>query len=98
MKSLPHGVTLHLPIPIDRTHVGQLITDPNHQNGRIFWLQRELTELPTTGRPLSQRGSLEEMYRIRKPLYEKFADYAIENSGSLDAVAGKIIQLWEECV
>ena len=50
-----------------------------HQNGRIFWLKRDLSQLPTAGRPLSQNGSLDEMYRIRKPLYERFADDIIEN-------------------
>ena len=50
-----------------------------HQNGRIFWLKRDISQLPTDGRPLSQKGNLEEMYRIRKPLYEKFADVIIEN-------------------
>ena len=50
-----------------------------HQNGRIFWLKRDISQLPTTGRPLSQNGSLDEMYRIRKPLYERFADDIIEN-------------------
>jgi shikimate dehydrogenase len=50
-----------------------------HQNGRIFWLKRDVSQLPTAGRPLSQNGSLDEMYRIRKPLYERFADDIIEN-------------------
>lgn len=50
-----------------------------HQNGRIFWLKRDISQLPTDGRPLSQKGNLEEMYRIRKPLYENFADVIIEN-------------------
>ena len=50
-----------------------------HQNGRIFWLKRDIYQLPTDGRPLSQKGNLEEMYRIRKPLYESFADVIIEN-------------------
>ena len=50
-----------------------------HQNGRIFWLKRDVSQLPTDGRPLSQNCNLEEMYRIRKPLYEKFADVIIEN-------------------
>ena len=50
-----------------------------HQNGRIFWLKRDISQLPTDGRPLSQKGNLEEMYRIRKPLYESFADVIIEN-------------------
>ena len=50
-----------------------------HQNGQIFWLKRDISELPTEGRPLSQAGKLEEMYRIRKPLYEALADFVIEN-------------------
>ena len=50
-----------------------------HQIGRIFWLKRDISQLPTDGRPLSQNCNLEEMYRIRKPLYEKFADVIIEN-------------------
>ncbi len=50
-----------------------------HQNGTIFWIERDLNELPTDGRPLSAKGHLQEMYRIRKPMYEKFADYRIAN-------------------
>lgn len=54
-----------------------------HQNGRIYWLQRDISSLPTDGRPLSQTGRLEEMYRIRKPLYEQFADFIITNDGDI---------------
>lgn len=50
-----------------------------HQNGRIFWLKRELADLPTEGRPLSQSGSLQEMYKVRKPLYERFSDVSVNN-------------------
>ena len=57
-----------------------------HQNGRIFWLKRDISQLPTDGRPLSQKGNLEEMYRIRKPLYESFADVIIENETVEQAV------------
>ena len=60
--------------------VTQAVNHSNlHQNGRIFWLKRQISQLPTDGRPLSQKGNLEEMYRIRKPLYESFADVIIEN-------------------
>ena len=69
-----------------------------HQNGALFWLRRDLSKLPTDGRPLSQAGKLEEMYRIRRPLYEEFADRIIENDGSIEAAAGSIIRIWEECV
>ena len=57
-----------------------------HQNGRIFWLKRDISQLPTDGRPLSQKGNLEEMYRIRKPLYESFADVIIESETVEQAV------------
>ena len=50
-----------------------------HQNSKIIWLKRDISKLPTDGRPLSQAGKLEEMYCIRKPMYERFADIIIEN-------------------
>lgn len=52
-----------------------------HQNSTIFWLQRNLSALPTDGRPLSQTGKLEAMYASRRPLYERFADVVIDNNG-----------------
>ena len=67
-----------------------------HRNGTIFWLKRNLDLLPTEGRPLSQKGKLEEMYQNRRPLYETFADFTIENSGSPEATAEKIIHILEE--
>lgn len=53
-----------------------------HQNGTIFWLQRNLDRLPTDGRPLSQAGNLEDMYRVRKDLYQAFCDEIIDNNTS----------------
>lgn len=52
-----------------------------HQNGKIFWLQRELEKLPTEGRPLSQQKGLAALYQTRKPLYQRFADHSIDNNG-----------------
>lgn len=63
-----------------------------HQNGTIFWLQRELDLLPTDGRPLSQSGKLVEMYQVRKPLYEAFADRVIGNNGDPESTAAKILE------
>ena len=65
-----------------------------HQNGRIVWLKRDLDRLPTEGRPLSQAGKLADMYEVRRPLYEAFADCVIENNGSLkETVAAITAQL-----
>jgi shikimate dehydrogenase len=54
-----------------------------HQNGTIIWLKRDLDQLPTDGRPLSQAGSLANMYEIRRPMYEAFADHVINNNGTI---------------
>ena len=67
-----------------------------HQNGMVFWLCRNLSSLPTEGRPLSKANKLDEMYRIRKPLYEAFADQIIENDGSIETAAAEILRIWEE--
>ena len=55
-----------------------------HQNSTILWLQRDISALPTDGRPLSQTGRLEAMYDLRRPLYERFADAIIDNNGRLE--------------
>lgn len=66
------------------------------QNGIIIWLTRNIAALPTDGRPLSQNNRLEEMYRNRKPLYEAFADYEINNDGELDDTVMQITAVWED--
>ena len=62
-----------------------------HQNGRIIWIQRDLSLLPTDGRPLSQKNMLGEMYRLRKPLYDQFSDYAVDNNGTLNETIRTIL-------
>lgn len=65
--------------------------DSLHQNGRIFWIQREVEILPTEGRPLSHKNKLAEMYEKRRPLYESFADGVVKNDTTIDAVVEAII-------
>ena len=67
-----------------------------HQNGTVFWLQREITKLPTDGRPLSQATELSKMYRIRKPMYERFADHTVDNNADPETAASAIIRIREE--
>lgn len=66
---------------------GGCVTRPENrallrQNGRIFWIRRSLTALPTEGRPLSRPDRLLEMERQREPLYRSFADEIIENNAA----------------
>lgn len=62
-----------------------------HQNGRIIWIEREISSLPTEGRPLSHRYHLQEMYQIRKPLYEAFADVRYCNNSTVQDVIDMIL-------
>ena len=63
-----------------------------HQNSTIFWLMRDLEKLPTHGRPLSQKNKLSELYRVRKPLYEAFADVTIDNDGNAEQTIQQILE------
>ncbi len=79
---------------------GGCVTHPEnypllHQNSSIVYLTRRIDDLPTDGRPLSQSGKLREMYRIRKPLYESFADITINNDGDLQSTVTAIITALE---
>ena len=67
-----------------------------HQNGVIFCLDRDISSLPTDGRPLSQAERLSEMYRIRKPMYDRFADFHIDSNGTPQMAVTQILQILEE--
>ena len=64
--------------------------DALHQNGRIYQLVRDLSLLPTEGRPLSQGADLEAMWRERAPLYQRFRDAEIDNNGAVEDTAAAI--------
>ena len=67
-----------------------------HQNGYLVWLERDCSVLPTDGRPLSQANDLGKMYAARKPHYEAFADIRVENTGTPEETAQKILDALEE--
>lgn len=67
-----------------------------HQNGHIFCLERDLNALPIDGRPLSRSTALSELYRVRKPLYDRFADVHVDNDGTAESTVSKILTLWED--
>lgn len=74
---------------------GGVVKDPRnygplHQNGRIYQLIRSLSDLPTDGRPLSQGADLSAMWAERAPLYARFRDTAVENTGTIQETAAEI--------
>lgn len=69
-----------------------------HQNGNVFWLHRDISLLPTEGRPLSQQNKLTDLYAARNPLYDRFSDCFIDNNGSLEETVSAIIAYLEGTV
>lgn len=67
-----------------------------HQNGVIIWLRRALSALPVDGRPISQSHDLHELYRAREPRYRRFADSIVDNCGSVQDAAQKILEVLHE--
>ena len=51
------------------------------QNSLLVYLYREIDDLPTEGRPLSQLNSLKELEEKRRPIYEKWSDYSFYSEG-----------------
>ncbi len=66
------------------------------QNGKIFFLKRDISLLSRDGRPLSLGADLEKMHTTRLPMYLKFADYTVENSSSAEDCANAIINIFSE--
>ena len=60
------------------------------QNGKVFFLHRDLALLPTDGRPLSV--NLEELARVRGPIYDAAADVHIENNSRKVIAAQQILE------
>ena len=54
--------------------------DPLHQNSTIVFLERELGNLSTKGRPLSQSNSLQKLYDSRIDAYCRFADIRVKST------------------
>ena len=66
---------------------------PLRQNGRVYHLLRDLDSLPADGRPLSQTTAMADMWAQRAPLYARFRDRLIENSGSVEETA---LAIWRD--
>ena len=66
---------------------------PLHQNGKIFFIERKLENLPITNRPISQSIGIEKLYSIRYPLYMKFCDYKIVSNENKENTVNKIINI-----
>lgn len=70
--------------------------DAIRQNSTVFFINRDISALPTDNRPLSQKNSLDDMFKIRLPLYRKFCDFEIDGNSTIEEVAQRILERIDE--
>ena len=63
------------------------------QNAVVVWIRRDLDKLPTHGRPLSAKNGVSELFERRRALYEKFADFEVDNNRTPNITAERIMEL-----
>ncbi len=66
------------------------------QNGVVVWVSRDIDALPTEGRPLSQKTSLQQMYAVREPLYKQFSDLQVSLNQTVEVAANKVLEMCYE--
>lgn len=65
------------------------------ENGLVVYIKRDLEALSTDGRPLSGTLGVEELYKIRKGLYEEVSDIEVDNN-KVDVCANEIVRFFNE--
>ncbi len=63
------------------------------QNAVVVFLDRPLQALATQGRPLSQNGNLEALYRQRLPIYRAVCDHTVETADDPAVTVKRILEV-----
>jgi len=76
---------------------GGVVTQPENfnllrQNSLIVYLKRELAELATVGRPLSQKMGIQALAEQRLPLYEAWCDCVALSEADPELAAARILE------
>ena len=60
------------------------------QNGVLVYIKRDIKKIATEDRPLSK--DVEKLYKVRKPMYEAFADFEVNNNKTPRDTAFEILE------
>ena len=69
------------------------------RNSRVYYLNRDIHNLPTDGRPLSNgEHALEMLYQKRHPLYIEYSDVCVNNNDTVDDTVKTIMGDFNEAI
>ncbi|MDD6310327.1 MAG: shikimate kinase [Firmicutes bacterium] len=55
------------------------------RNSRVLYIKRDLENLPSNDRPVSQRDGVKKIYERRHGKYEGWSDFTVDNNGELNS-------------
>lgn len=64
-------------------------------NGKIYYIKRDVSLLIDDGRPLSKKEGLKTLFEKRKKIYEGTCDFSIENDGEIEKAVKEILDIYE---
>lgn len=69
--------------------------DAMRENGTVIFLQRELIDLATEGRPLSSsEEKIKKMFEVRYPIYKEVSDFTVRTNDNAEITLSEV----EKCV
>ncbi len=80
---------------------GGAVTIPqNHdilrQNSKVIFINRDVSVLPTDGRPLSEQNDLRDMFQKRLPMYRAVCDAEVDGNASIQTVTNRIMEVYKQ--
>lgn len=64
------------------------------RNGKVILISRDLANLSKENRPISEQRGVEELFRVRQPIYQSLCDFEIQNDNFEKTVEG-IVKYYE---
>ncbi len=59
----------------------EALEDAVRENSKVVYIRRNLSELPTDGRPVSETDGVEKVFERRESLYRGWSDVQVDNEG-----------------
>ncbi|MCQ2399627.1 MAG: shikimate kinase, partial [Clostridia bacterium] len=67
--------------------------DAIKRNGKIIYIERDLSHLTDNDRPLSKNGAISRLFEQREPIYLNCCDEKIQNNDDIESAVKRLVEL-----